>query len=296
MRAVPRFLTVVNVVLAAVLVVALGSVFVVRGIAGATAWGLAILIIGPIGALLVLASLVFLIVSAVRRRFDVRIVATLVLSGALAFPVLTLFNVAPVAYPATTSSTRPSLTIASPFKQDVVVGQGGDSVHTNRSHVIWASERWAYDLMAKPYDTGSRRLQDHGIYGVDIYSPVAGTAVAVHDGEPDIAPNTEEFTSQEGNYIHIRVRVGDTDAYLILAHLKKGSITVAAGDAVDVGRRLAQAGNSGTTSEPHLHIHLQRQDPLKTLYPVFAEGLPLYFSDRNGAPAMPSTGATLSHR
>jgi len=115
-------------------------------------------------------------------------------------------------------------------------------------------------------------------------------------GEPDITPNTEEFTSQEGNYVHIRVKAGDTAAYLILAHLKKGSIKVAVGDPVAIGKHLAQVGNSGTTSEPHLHIHLQRQDPSKTLYPVFAEGLPLYFSYGAGAPTMPSTGATLGHR
>lgn len=35
--------------------------------------------------------------------------------------------------------------------------------------------------------------------------------------------------------------------------------------------------NSGSTSEPHLHIHHQRQNPTATLHPILAEGLPLYF-------------------
>jgi hypothetical protein len=47
-------------------------------------------------------------------------------------------------------------------------------------------------------------------------------------------------------------------------------------------------GNSGNTSEPHIHIHHQRQDPND--FPInFAEGLPLYFRDHDG-PAMPEGG------
>jgi murein DD-endopeptidase MepM/ murein hydrolase activator NlpD len=75
---------------------------------------------------------------------------------------------------------------------------------------------------------------------------------------------------------------------LIIAHLKPGSLLVKAGDQVEEGQKIAACGNSGNTSEPHIHIHHQRQDPRK--YPVnFAEGLPLYFRDHDG-PAMPTGG------
>ena len=43
----------------------------------------------------------------------------------------------------------------------------------------------------------------------------------------------------------------------VLAHLKQGSIKVKAGDAVKKGQVLGQCGNSGNSSEPHLHYHLQ---------------------------------------
>ena len=69
--------------------------------------------------------------------------------------------------------------------------------------------------------------------------------------------------------------------------MKQGSIKVKAGDRVEVGDFLGQVGNSGTSSEPHLHIHHQRQNPMETL--TFAEGLPLYFKDINAA-AMPLKG------
>lgn len=40
-----------------------------------------------------------------------------------------------------------------------------------------------------------------------------------------------------------------------LAHLQKGSVRVETGDPVKMGQSIALVGNSGNTSEPHLHIH-----------------------------------------
>ncbi len=48
---------------------------------------------------------------------------------------------------------------------------------------------------------------------------------------------------------------------VILAHLRRGSIAVAAGDSVEIGDPLARMGNSGNSSEPHLHVHAQRGLP-----------------------------------
>ena len=52
----------------------------------------------------------------------------------------------------------------------------------------------------------------------------------------------------------------------MLAHLKRGSIVVRAGDKVKRGQLLGQCGNSGNSSEPHLYYHLQDS-------PVLQEGL-----------------------
>ena len=80
----------------------------------------------------------------------------------------------------------------------------------------------------------------------------------------------------------------ETGTYLVIAHLKSGSVRVATGDDVAEGDPLGACGNSGNTSEPHIHIHHQRQDP--RIFPLnFAEGLPLYFRD-HGGPAMPEGG------
>ncbi len=60
------------------------------------------------------------------------------------------------------------------------------------------------------------------------------------------------------------------------------------GDYVQVGDYLGRVGNSGTTSEPNLHIHHQRHDPTKT-HIMLAEGLPLYFKT-DGDKFMPVKG------
>lgn len=87
---------------------------------------------------------------------------------------------------------------------------------------------------------------------------------------------------------HIYLRLDETGTFLILAHLKKGSIHVREGQHVNEGEFLAQVGNSGSSSEPHLHIHHQRQDPSKVSM-FLAEGLPLYFQTEKGA-MMPERG------
>jgi hypothetical protein len=80
----------------------------------------------------------------------------------------------------------------------------------------------------------------------------------------------------------------ETGTYLVIAHLKEESVAVQAGDRVAEGSVIGQCGNSGNTSEPHIHIHHQRQDP--AVYPLnFAEGLPLFFRDHDGSP-MPLGG------
>ena len=59
-----------------------------------------------------------------------------------------------------------------------------------------------------------------------------------------------------------------------MAHFKQGSIVVSIGDSVVKGQELGKAGNSGSSSEPHLHYHLQN-----TADPFDGDGLPAQFQD-----------------
>ncbi|SCM93778.1 Cell wall endopeptidase [Bacillus mycoides] len=87
---------------------------------------------------------------------------------------------------------------------------------------------------------------------------------------------------------HIYLRLDETGTFLIFAHLKKGSIKVKEGQYINEGYVLAQVGNSGSSSETHLHIHHQRQDPSKVSM-FFMEGLQLYFQTEEGV-MMPERG------
>ena len=54
---------------------------------------------------------------------------------------------------------------------------------------------------------------------------------------------------------HVVLDVGD-GTYAVLAHLRRGSVRVRKGQRVQAGDLLGEVGNSGNSSEPHLHFHL----------------------------------------
>lgn len=239
-------------------------------------------------------GLIFLIVvvlyTIVRRRLSKAVVITGLVSLLSLCPALLM--VVPVAYPASIISAAPSATVRLPANVPLKVVWGGDRLEVNY-HVVVPDQRWAYDFVVEPYFTGSAELTDYGCYGVPVVAPAAGYVVEAHDGELDMTPGVESNNAQapEGNFIALKLE--ETGTYLILAHLKPGSILVKAGEKVEEGQVIGQCGNSGNTSEPHIHIHHQRQDP--TLYPInFAEGLPLYFRDHDGPP-MPEGGVRVEN-
>ncbi|WP_079052059.1 M23 family metallopeptidase [Streptomyces regalis] len=54
---------------------------------------------------------------------------------------------------------------------------------------------------------------------------------------------------------HVILDLGD-GTYALYAHLQRGSLTVREGERVTVGQSLARCGNSGNSTEPHLHFQL----------------------------------------
>lgn len=99
-----------------------------------------------------------------------------------------------------------------------------------------------------------RRLDRYAIFGAPVISPCDGTVRAAVDGLPDHAPGTTDPKQPAGN--HVIVRCGD--AQVMLAHLQRGSVAVRAGAALRAGQPLGRVGNSGNTTEPHLHVHAER--------------------------------------
>jgi murein DD-endopeptidase MepM/ murein hydrolase activator NlpD len=67
---------------------------------------------------------------------------------------------------------------------------------------------------------------------------------------------------------HLILDLGD-GTYALYAHVRRGSLTVRAGDRVRAGRPVGQCGNSGNSTEPHVHFQLMDGDD-----PDTAAGIP----------------------
>lgn len=235
--------------------------------------------------ILIGSVLLFVWKSIFRKRIDSMLLFIVLFSIIGAWPLGWFANIGGLAYPANVQSMSPKIVVRFPLNESALVGWGGDRLETNY-HVIKPNERWAYDILIPPAEVKSNELEDYGIFGAKVMAPASGTVVSINNNEQDLVPGSENFQSMAGN--HIYIRVDETGTFLILAHLKKGSINVREGQHVNEGEFLAQVGNSGSSSEPHLHIHHQRQDPSKVSM-FLAEGLPLYFQTEKGA-MMPERG------
>lgn len=203
---------------------------------------------------------------------------------------------------------RPAVTVAAPVRgRWRAVNSPGDGVP---SHGIVAyGQSHAVDLVQEPAD-GSRpgfgwwpvmrRPTDFPGFGQPVYAPMDGVVVRAADRQRDhlsrsswpalvylLAEGVRELLGPRlilGN--HVIVDRGD-GVYAVLAHLRRGSLCVTRGQSVRAGEVLAECGNSGNTTEPHLHFQL-----MDHRNPLFAAGLPVSFEtftvDGQSRSGMPS--------
>jgi len=54
----------------------------------------------------------------------------------------------------------------------------------------------------------------------------------------------------------------ENNEYLFFGHFKQHSITVKQGQKIKLGMLLGLCGNSGNSSEPHLHFHAQNKEEM----------------------------------
>jgi len=123
-------------------------------------------------------------------------------------------------------------------------------------------------------------------FGRPILAPADGVVVAVHDGEPDHAARRSQLAlvpymlgqagrlrkgpaAIAGNHVVVELRAG---VFAALVHLRRGSLRVAVGDAVVTGQQLGECGNSGNSTQPHVHVQLMDSADL-----AVARGVPVAF-------------------
>ncbi|ONG87613.1 peptidase M24 [Bacillus cereus] len=275
----------VLVILVAFLLTSWSVIYLVNGIISVVFWW-SIQAFSFVSSFILIGSVLLFVWKGIfRKRIDRTLLFIVLFSIIGAWPLGWFANIGGLAYPADVHSTSPKVVVRFPLNERALIGWGGDCLETNY-HVIKPNERWAYDILIPPAEVKSSKLDDYGIYGAKVMAPASGTVVSINNDEKDLVPGSDDFQSMAGN--HIYLRLDETGTFLVLAHLKKGSIKVKEGQHVNEGEFLAQVGNSGSSSEPHLHIHHQRQDPSKVSM-FLSEGLPLYFRTEKGV-IMPEKG------
>jgi hypothetical protein len=139
-----------------------------------------------------------------------------------------------------------------------VIGQGGRRPLNHHRRV--AEQAGALDLLrlgddgARAAGVFPRELSRFAAYGTPVLAPCDGMVLIARDGLPDQDPEHPQVAPAAGN--HVRIDTGFEQ--ILLAHLQPGTVAVTAGEQVHRGQAIGLVGNSGNSSEPHLHLHAER--------------------------------------
>ncbi len=152
---------------------------------------------------------------------------------------------------------------ALPFDGEWYTCNGGITQSTSHSWEI-LPQRFAYDFIIVDDEgescQGDRKdLRSYYCYGKDILAPADGVVVSVKNHFPDCRIMDDGQTDPDtpdigGNRIVIKHA---SKEYSAICHLMPGSVSVEKGQAVKRGEVIAKCGNSGNTTEPHVHFQLQ---------------------------------------
>jgi murein DD-endopeptidase MepM/ murein hydrolase activator NlpD len=153
---------------------------------------------------------------------------------------------------------RSDIRLALPFHGRWTVFWGGDRPEVN-THVTFPSQRRAADLVitgedGRTFKTDGQKNEDYLAYGQDILAAADGVVSMVVDGVPDNVPGSMDPYMAPGNVVFIR---HTPSVYSVYAHLQPGSARVKVGGKVKQGEIIGRCGNSGNSSEPHLHFQLE---------------------------------------
>ncbi|WP_440766817.1 M23 family metallopeptidase [Natronorubrum sp. DTA7] len=125
------------------------------------------------------------------------------------------------------------------------------------------TQRYAHDFVITD-DDGRTHEGERGppaayhCFGEPILAPADGVVVSTRVDHRDYHRTDGWMDPLQRSILgnHVVIEHAD-DEYSVLAHLERGSVQVEPGDRVERGQRIARCGNSGNSTEPHLHFHVQ---------------------------------------
>ncbi|MBC7890004.1 MAG: peptidoglycan DD-metalloendopeptidase family protein [Ferruginibacter sp.] len=160
-----------------------------------------------------------------------------------------------------------------PFKGEWTVVWGGDTKELNY-HVEHRAQKNAFDIVIKDakgnsFKTAGKTNEDYYAFGKELIAPCDGEVVLVVDGVKDNMPGELNPIYVPGNTVILKTA---NNEYLLFAHFKQHSIKVTEGQKITAGQFLGLCGNSGNSSEAHLHFHIQNAEDMN-----IATGVKCYF-------------------
>jgi len=160
--------------------------------------------------------------------------------------------------------------ISAPFHGEWAAFNGPSNASGHRRLVLGLDghtaigQRFAIDFLQLD-STGSSHHGDplknesYYAYGTPLMAVADGVIAATKDSIPQNVPGASSravpitMTTVGGNYVAIDIGHG---RYALYAHVQPGSLRVKVGDRVKRGQVVALLGNSGNSTEPHVHFQL----------------------------------------
>lgn len=99
------------------------------------------------------------------------------------------------------------------------------------------------------------RNEAYRIWERPVHAPCDGVVAHAVDDVPDNTAFGPNRPYGVGN--HVVIRTG-SDLYLVIGHLRLGSVSVRPGDSIRAGQVVGRVGNSGWTERPHVHLQAMR--------------------------------------
>ena len=179
------------------------------------------------------------------------------------------------------------LVIAPPLRGGPWLAANGPSAESGHRRAMiplfgsyYIAQRFAIDWVKldatnKTYSGDSLKNSSYYAYGNDALAVADGIVTEVKDSIPENVPGLNSravpitLETVGGNHVIIDIGGG---RYAFYAHLQPGSIRVKVGDRVRRGQLLGLVGNSGNSTEPHLHFHVSDASS-----PLGSEGVPYVF-------------------
>ena len=147
-------------------------------------------------------------------------------------------------------------TYVMPIKDEWYVFWGGTNEFVNY-HYVHETQRYAYDLVilknGTSFNGSALRNEDYYAFNKEVIAPADGKVIRVVDHLKDNVPGEMMDIEPAGNLIIIE---HPNNEYSMVAHLKYHSSLVQVGDTVRQGDVIALCGNSGNSSEPHIHFQV----------------------------------------